>query len=87
MGNYLSTGEKRILGRMAEMEGLRADGKPIPIELSVTRMPRPGPVFTAILRDFTERRVSASSGEAGANANGANLRAISSPTMVDDSDA
>jgi PAS domain S-box-containing protein len=54
---YLVTGERTILGRVAEVEGLTADGKRIPIELTVAEVPLPeGRLFTGILRDITERR-------------------------------
>src|SRR5262249_54501587 len=36
---YLATGVGRILGRIVEVEGLRADGWKLPIELSVAAVP------------------------------------------------
>jgi PAS domain S-box-containing protein len=54
---YLRTGESHILGRRVEVEGMRADGSTFPCELAITRVPVSGPpVFTAYLRDLTERR-------------------------------
>jgi PAS domain S-box-containing protein len=54
---HLQTGESRILGRRIEIEGMRADGSLFPCELAITRVPVVGPpVFTAYLRDLTERR-------------------------------
>jgi PAS domain S-box-containing protein len=54
---YLTTGHPTILGRMVEVEGLRADGSQVPIELSITEVPLPdGRLFTGILRDLTERK-------------------------------
>ena len=84
MGHYLATGEKRILGRMAEMEGLRSDGSLIPIELSVTEVPlAKGRLFTAILRDLTERKgFQRQLGEAERKR--ANLARYFSPNMVDE---
>ncbi|HEY2378504.1 MAG TPA: ATP-binding protein [Gemmatimonadaceae bacterium] len=54
---YRQTGEAHLLGTRIEVEGMRADGSIIPIELTITRIPLPGPpVFTAYLRELTERR-------------------------------
>ena len=54
---HLQTGESHILGRRVEIEGMRADGSLFPCELAITRVPVGGPpVFTAYLRDLTERR-------------------------------
>lgn len=54
---HLETGESHILGRRIEIEGMRADGSLFPCELAITRVPVAGPpVFTAYLRDVTERR-------------------------------
>jgi len=54
---YRETGEARLLGQRIEVEAIRADGLVFPVELAITRMPVPGPpVFTAYLRDLTERR-------------------------------
>jgi PAS domain S-box-containing protein len=40
-----------------ETEGLRADGRPVPLELSVSRIELPGEVqFALILRDVTQRK-------------------------------
>jgi PAS domain S-box-containing protein len=54
---YLETGEATVLGSRIQMPALRADGKKISIELSITvtkRSTRP-PFFTAHLRDISER--------------------------------
>ena len=54
---YLATGEATVLGRRVELEGMRKDGSLFPIELAVNRIHTDGPaVFTATLRDITERR-------------------------------
>ncbi|OAI41435.1 hypothetical protein AYO40_03225 [Planctomycetaceae bacterium SCGC AG-212-D15] len=54
---HLATGETRILNQRAEMPGLRADGSEFPLDISVTRLPGEGPpLFTAFLRDITERK-------------------------------
>jgi len=81
---YLATGERQILGRMTEVEGLCADGGLIPIELSVTEVPlAKGRLFTAILRDLTERKgFQHQLGEAERKR--ANLARYFSPNMVDE---
>ena len=54
---HLEAGERTILGRRVELTGLRADGSEFPVELTVTRVPLDGPpIFTAYLRDITERK-------------------------------
>ncbi len=54
---YLETGKRTILGSVAEVEGLRADGTHVPIELSITEVKLPvGRLFTGILRDLSERK-------------------------------
>lgn len=53
---HLRSGNARILGRRLEFEALHTDGRRIPVELCVTRQEmRDGPVFTAFLRDLSER--------------------------------
>ena len=53
----LETGEARILGQRVELIGMRGDGSEFPVELTVTRIDAPGaPLFTAYLRDITDRR-------------------------------
>ncbi|OWK35303.1 Chemotaxis protein methyltransferase CheR [Fimbriiglobus ruber] len=57
MTHYLATGEGPVLGRRLELPALRADGTEIPVEVSITRIPTDGPpVFTAYLRDISERK-------------------------------
>lgn len=54
---YLAGGEPRIIGRGREVEGLRADGTLVPIDLAVADVPlATGRVFTASIREITERR-------------------------------
>jgi PAS domain S-box-containing protein len=56
LARHLRTGESHVLGHRLETIGLRADGSEFPIELTVMRMPLPGPaVFTAFIRDISER--------------------------------
>lgn len=54
---YLATSDSRVLGRRLEMTALCADGREIPVELTITRIPQDGPpAFTGHLRDITERK-------------------------------
>ncbi|MFN2564228.1 MAG: PAS domain S-box protein [Gemmatimonadaceae bacterium] len=54
---YLATGSSRLLGQRGEFTAMRADGTEFPVELTVTRIPAPGsPVFTAFIRDITDRK-------------------------------
>jgi PAS domain S-box-containing protein len=55
---YLAGGAPRVLDQRIEVEAMRADGSRIPVELAITRIDVPGPaMFTAYLRDITERRL------------------------------
>jgi diguanylate cyclase (GGDEF)-like protein/PAS domain S-box-containing protein len=55
--HYLATGEGPVLGKRLELPAMRADGSEFPIELAITRVDLPGPpVFTAYVRDITERK-------------------------------
>ncbi|MEO6033747.1 MAG: PAS domain S-box protein [Verrucomicrobiota bacterium] len=57
LARYLSTGEGPVLNRQIELPALRADGTEFPAELAI--VPVPGsepPMFTAFLRDITERK-------------------------------
>ena len=57
LARHLESGERTILGRRVELTGMRSDGSEFPVELTVTRVPLDGPpVFTAYLRDITERK-------------------------------
>ncbi|GAC1453212.1 MAG: hypothetical protein PVSMB4_13960 [Ktedonobacterales bacterium] len=57
MQRYLATGEGPVLGRRLELSALRADGTEFPVELSITHVPLEGPpLFTAYLRDISERQ-------------------------------
>jgi len=53
---HLQTGVSRILGRRNEVEGMRADGTRIPLELTVNRVPGTTR-FAGFVRDLTERRI------------------------------
>ena len=54
---YLATGESRILGKRVEVIAQRRDGTQFPVELAITVIEQSGPrIFTAYLRDLTERK-------------------------------
>ncbi|WP_310538840.1 PAS domain S-box protein, partial [Phenylobacterium sp.] len=57
MAHYLATGEGPVLGKRLELPARRADGTEFPVEVAITRIPTEGPpLFTAYLRDITERK-------------------------------
>ena len=54
--HFLATGEGPVLNRRIENVAVRADGTEFTVELAVTPMALDGsPIFTAYLRDITER--------------------------------
>lgn len=57
MERYLTTGERRLIGAgRQETRGLRADGQETPVEVSVAAAPgENGPIFTAFIRDISDR--------------------------------
>jgi PAS domain S-box-containing protein len=56
LARYMATGEHRILGRRIEVTAIRADGSEFPAELTVAPVEgKEPPLFTASLRDITER--------------------------------
>ncbi|MEO6269918.1 MAG: PAS domain S-box protein [Lautropia sp.] len=57
LAHYLATGEARVLGKRIELDAMRSDGSQFPVELAITRIPTDGqPMFTAYLRDISDRR-------------------------------
>jgi PAS domain S-box-containing protein len=57
LAHYLATGVGPVLDKRIEMSALRADGTEFPVELAITRISAEGPpLFTAYLRDITERK-------------------------------
>ncbi|MGD8206447.1 MAG: response regulator [Thiohalocapsa sp.] len=57
MDRFLATGEGPVLGKRIEVPAIRRDGTEFPAELAVTVAELDeNPVFTAHLRDITERR-------------------------------
>src|SRR5207244_3535110 len=56
LAHYLKTGEGPVIGKRIEIAGVRKDGSEILVELAITALKGDGaPVFTAYLRDITER--------------------------------
>ncbi|HUQ28877.1 MAG TPA: PAS domain S-box protein [Usitatibacter sp.] len=55
LARHLQSGEATILDRRVELVALRSDGSRIPVELAVTRISTDPPLFTAYLRDISER--------------------------------
>ena len=59
LAEYRRTGAGPVLGKRLELEALRRDGREIPVELSITPAETPaGHLFTAFIRDISERRQS-----------------------------
>lgn len=57
LARFMATGEGQILDQRIELPALHADGRTFPIELSVTRVKSvEPPVFTAFLRDISDRK-------------------------------
>jgi PAS domain S-box-containing protein len=57
LARYLQGSPGPVLGTRREMPAVRADGHEFPVELTVTRIATEGaPLFTAYLRDITERQ-------------------------------
>ncbi len=57
MEHYLKTGIGPVIGTRIEITGMRSDGSEFPVELAVNRISIQGaPLFTATLRDITERK-------------------------------
>lgn len=55
--NYLSTGDKKIIGSGREVEGLRKNGTTFPLELAVSEVKLDNRrLFIGITRDITERK-------------------------------
>jgi PAS domain S-box-containing protein len=80
---YLESGQSTVLGRIIEVETLRADGSTVPVELTISETKMADErLFTAFMRDITERRrFQAQLNDAERRR--ANLARYFSPKMVD----
>ena len=57
LNRYINTHEAHVLGQRIEMPALRSDGTEFPVELAITALEyNDAPIFTAHLRDITERK-------------------------------
>ncbi|WP_210529786.1 PAS domain S-box protein [Rubellimicrobium arenae] len=58
MSNYLHTGQKKIIGIGREVEGLRSDGTPVSLDLSISEWKDANGqrFFTGVMRDISLRR-------------------------------
>jgi PAS domain S-box-containing protein len=57
LARYLQTGAAVVLGKRLELTAVRRDGSEFPVELAITRLPASDPpMFTAYLRDISDRR-------------------------------
>ncbi|MGB0715753.1 MAG: ATP-binding protein, partial [Phycisphaerae bacterium] len=57
MKRFMQTGKSEVLGRRIELTAIRSDGTEFPVELAITPIDidTENPVFTACLRDITDR--------------------------------
>lgn len=53
---HLLTGENKIFDQRLELTALRRNGEEFPIELAITKLQEAPPLFTAFIRDITERK-------------------------------
>ena len=81
MAHYFATGEGPAIGKRLELPAVRSDGTEFPVELAITRIPTDGPpLFTAYLRDLSERQ----RGEQHRNVRLAATQALSVASGLDD---
>ncbi len=61
LDHYRATGERKVIGKLRVVMGQRRDGETFPLELSVGETLSGGQrIFTAFIRDLTERRLTES---------------------------
>ncbi len=57
LAHYLASNHNPVLGKRIEVSALRSDGTEFPVELAITSVSlEETPIFTAYLRDITERK-------------------------------
>jgi PAS domain S-box-containing protein len=57
INSYLKTGQSRVMNHRRSVMGLRQDGSPVPLDLTLGQMVEDGEQkFTAVMRDVTEQR-------------------------------
>lgn len=57
LARFLETEHPVVLDRRLELTGMHKNGTEFPVELTITRIPLPGPpTFTGYLRDITDRK-------------------------------
>ncbi len=59
MERYLKSGKAHIIGNRIEIVAQKADGSIFPVELALTELEIPVRIFTAYMRDITERKSAA----------------------------
>ncbi len=58
ISQYLQTGEPHVIGKTRELQGRRKDGRPFPMELTVTEIKLgDAHLFTGMLRDVSEQKL------------------------------
>jgi diguanylate cyclase (GGDEF)-like protein/PAS domain S-box-containing protein len=58
LSRYLQIGQAHAIGKTRELQGLRKDGMPFPMEISVNEIKSGGVhVFTAVMRDISEQKL------------------------------
>ncbi|MBT4932800.1 MAG: PAS domain S-box protein [Rhodospirillaceae bacterium] len=58
MEHYMKTGKRSVAGKRVEVMAVRADGREIPVELTIIPVtPGDSPIFTAYLRDMSDQKI------------------------------